>query len=101
MASLKLDMTNHLESLAWEFPNESARQTRGFADYLFMLTEHLGILFDVDTMENTHEGPVIEFTGRPDALAILIRRYEEDPGLRAELRDRITYVAPMTGSCES
>jgi hypothetical protein len=101
MASLKLDMTNHIESLAWEFPDEPTRQARGFADYLFMLTEHLAITFDVDRMENTHEGPVIEFTGRPDALAILIRRYEDDPELRAELRDRITYVAPMPGSCES
>lgn len=90
MASLWLDITNTVD----EFPTT-------FADRLHELTANLGLTFDVARIEVNHDGPIIEFTGRPDALAILIRRYEDDPGLRAELRDRIHYVPPMAGSCES
>lgn len=87
MASIKLDMTN-----AW------ADGPRLFGEYLHDLTAGLKVTFDVTQLDNTHEGPTLEFTGRPADLGVLIRRYESDPGLRKELHDQIKYVDPMPGS---
>lgn len=99
MASLKLDLVNIVSEIHENFAAEY--QEAALADRLHQLTAGLGITFDVTNPDYTHEGLTLEFTGKPDALAILIRRYEEDPEMRAELRDRITYVKPMDGSCQS
>jgi hypothetical protein len=90
MASIKLDMTND-----W------AEGPRLFGEALHELTKNLPVTFDIDACHNESGEMLLEFTGAPDVLAILIRRFEDDPGLRAELRDRIHYVPPMPGSCES
>lgn len=100
MASLKLDMVNIVDEIHENF-SAGIAQDRALADRLHQLTAGLNITFDVDHMDVMHEGPVLEFTGRPADLAILIRRYEEDPGLRNELHDQIKYVDPMEGSCQS
>ncbi len=99
MASIKLDIVNIVDEIHENFTAE--HQAKALGDRLCALTAGLSIRFDVDAGENTHEGLVLEFTGRPADLAILIRRYEEDPGLRAELHDQIVYVKPMDGSCQS
>lgn len=100
MASLKLDLVNIVDEIHENF-SAGIAQDRALADQLHQLTAGLNITFDVDHLDNTHEGFVLEFTGPPSQLVYLIRRYEEDVDLRAEHIARITYVKPMDGSCQS
>jgi hypothetical protein len=100
MASVKLDMVNIVDEIHENF-SAGIAQDQAFADYLHNLTAGLNITFDVDHLDNTHEGIVLEFTGKPSDLVYLIRRYEEDVDLRAEHVARIKYVDPMPGSCQS
>lgn len=88
MASIKLDMINYLDDDG-KLP----------AHVLIELTKNLPVTFDVTKPTNEQGGTYsLEFTGRPADLALLVRRYEEDPDMRKDLWEEIQYVAPMPGS---